>query len=382
MTDIIEATEIYRHRGVTSQPIYGYEHNIRGSVTYTSTGEVVEAETTFGPSKKGDGGSDSGNMINGHEYVDLGLPSGTLWATMNIGATSSEEYGDYFAWGETETKSDYSWGTYKFGTESNPTKYNDADGKRILDLEDDAANVIWGGGWMLPTGDQCSELLNPDNCTYSFNVNENGISGCTFTSVRNGNSIFFPLSGEYDARFPDGYQIGYDGFYWTSETLERYNSYARELFLTTSSVEVTRTGRNVGLPVRPVAMPPSTEPTAMYKPMTLSRNGNEYTVSWNNELQKYEVSLGTNVILSEFEVYMDKLMSNSDVLKSVTFSSTSGVTVGDEQSVNGYFNQGRLFISNVNSGNDNYTKDLDMTVVFSDDSTWTLQIKWVNVAVA
>lgn len=378
MTDIIEATEIYRHRGVTSQPIYGYEHNIRGSVTYTSTGEVVEAETTFGPSKKGDGGddggSDSGNMINGHEYVDLGLPSGTLWATMNIGATSSEEYGDYFAWGETETKNEYIKTDYKWYNEDTYTKYNSTDELTQLELGDDAAHVKWGGDWVMPTETQIQELI--DNCTWTWGQ-VNGVNGYTISSI-NGNSIFLPTTGYKEG--VNTYYVSQYGYYWSS-SLNSNNS-AKELAFYNKQSYLYSAFRESGRTIRPVAMPPSTEPTAMYKPITLSWNGNGYAISWNNELQKYEVELGTNIILSGFEVYMDELMSSSNVLKSVIFSSTSGVTVGDEQSANGYFNQGRLFISNVNSGNDNYTKDLDITVVFSDDSTWTLQVRWVNVAVA
>lgn len=95
---------------------------------------------------------------NGHGFVDLGLPSGTLWATMNIGASSVTDPGSYFAWGETSTKSDYSWSTYAFGTSENLTKYNTTDGKFRLDLSDDAAHVLWGGDWHIPTYDQWKEL--------------------------------------------------------------------------------------------------------------------------------------------------------------------------------------------------------------------------------
>ena len=95
---------------------------------------------------------------NGHDYVDLGLPSGTLWATLNIGASEVGQVGDYFAWGETSTKSNFTWETYAFGTSDNLTKYNASDGKRTLDLEDDAAHVLWGGDWHIPTPAQIEEL--------------------------------------------------------------------------------------------------------------------------------------------------------------------------------------------------------------------------------
>ncbi len=142
------------------------------------------------------------NMINGHEYVDLGLPSGTLWATCNVGANSPEEYGDYFAWGETTPKEFYSWGTYKWcnGTSNSLTKYC-FDGKwgtvdRYIELvhEDDAAHVNWGNGWRMPSADQIRELIKYCNWEWTFIDN---ISGCKFVSTINGNSLFFPAAGWY-----------------------------------------------------------------------------------------------------------------------------------------------------------------------------------------
>lgn len=102
--------------------------------------------------------------FHGHEYVDLGLPSGTLWAKCNVGANSETDYGLYFAWGETQgyanasTKA-FSWNDYKFGTNSNLTKYNSTDNKTELDLEDDAAHANMGGDWHMPNKTQCEELF-------------------------------------------------------------------------------------------------------------------------------------------------------------------------------------------------------------------------------
>jgi hypothetical protein len=97
---------------------------------------------------------------NGHGYIDLGLPSGTLWATMNLGAASTSDPGSYFAWGETSTKSSYNLETYTFYSQEDdePTKYNTSDGKTRLELSDDAAHVLWGGSWHIPTSDQLKEL--------------------------------------------------------------------------------------------------------------------------------------------------------------------------------------------------------------------------------
>ncbi len=137
------------------------------------------------------GGNNGGNAIS-HEYVDLGLPSGTLWATCNMGANSPEEKGDYFAWGETETKefnwNSYSenWNNYKFGRYP-ITKYNEQDNLTILYAEDDAASVNWGDGWYTPTYEQWQELLaNTEG--WSENVGKG-----VHITASNGQSIFLPL---------------------------------------------------------------------------------------------------------------------------------------------------------------------------------------------
>jgi len=120
------------------------------------------------PNSGGNGGGNNGNTYNGHEYVDLGLPSGTLWATCNVGATTPEGYGDYFAWGETTPKETYNWMTYKWGSGNESdgwlyrelTKYcSDStyglygfhDNLTELLPEDDAATANWGNGWRTPT---------------------------------------------------------------------------------------------------------------------------------------------------------------------------------------------------------------------------------------
>jgi hypothetical protein len=137
-----------------------------------------------------------------HEWVDLGLPSGTLWATMNVGATKPEEYGDYFAWGETEPKSIYNWSSYKWCNGSNRTftKYctlayygdNDlVDGKTELDPEDDAAYINWGKNWRTPTMNQIEELI--DKCTWKLTT-RNAVNGYLVTGP-NGASLFLPAAG-------------------------------------------------------------------------------------------------------------------------------------------------------------------------------------------
>ena len=142
---------------------------------------------------------------NGKAYVDLGLPSGTKWATMNVGANNETDYGLHFAWGETQGYADastkaFTWSDYKFnpsGDGSTMTKYNSTDGKTVLDLEDDAAHVNWGGDWHMPTKEQCDELFNTAYVTNAWvtNYNDSGINGFLFTSVSNGNTMFVPAAG-------------------------------------------------------------------------------------------------------------------------------------------------------------------------------------------
>ena len=155
---------------------------------------------------------------NGHEYVDLGLPSGTKWATCNVGASKPEEYGNYYAWGETTPKDYYGWSTYKWckGSATTLTKYNTrssygtVDNKTVLELADDAARANWGGAWRMPTDAEWTELR--ENCTWTWTT-KNGVNGYEVKSNINGNSIFLPAAGgRYDDDL-DG--VGDGGGYWS-----------------------------------------------------------------------------------------------------------------------------------------------------------------------
>jgi hypothetical protein len=143
----------------------------------------------------------------GNEYVDLGLPSGTKWATMNVGASSETDYGLYFQWGDTQGytadqvgrgkgKKAFNWNDYKWAKDggSTFTKYNATDGKTVLDLKDDAVAVAWGGDWHMPTAEQFQELLNTEYCTNIW-ATINGVNGRLFTSIKNGNKLFIPATG-------------------------------------------------------------------------------------------------------------------------------------------------------------------------------------------
>ena len=173
-----------------------------------------------------------------HEWVDLGLPSGTLWATCNVGASSPEEYGSYFAWGETEPKDVYSWITYKWcnGSYNTMTKYcassdyGTVDNKTELDPEDDAAYVNWGSSWRMPTLEQQQELI--DNCTWTW-TQQNGVNG-QLGIAPNGNTLFLPAAGNrWDESLNDA---GSGGGYWSRTLVPDISNHAYFLRLYKGSV--------------------------------------------------------------------------------------------------------------------------------------------------
>ena len=194
---------------------------------------------------------------NSYGYVDLGLPSGTLWATMNVGATSPEDYGDYFAWGETTPKSTYDWSTYKWcnGSYDTQTKYctdsdyGTVDNKTTLDLSDDAAYVNWGGDWRMPTIKEQKELRNTNYTTRTWTT-LNGVKGYKVTSKINGNSIFLPAAGH--RRNSDLNDAGSFGYYWSSSLSTGNPDYAYGLHFYSGSVSSSHSSRYQGLSVRPV----------------------------------------------------------------------------------------------------------------------------------
>lgn len=137
---------------------------------------------------------------NGHEYVDLGLTSGTKWATMNIGANTPEEEGSSFAWGEINSGHDRTWEKYKLACNSGReliryntlNQYGKVDYKTTLDARDDAAAANWGGDWHIPTEDQWEELLEECGINEVIDKNERVTLGYKIVSNKNGNYIFLP----------------------------------------------------------------------------------------------------------------------------------------------------------------------------------------------
>ena len=164
-----------------------------------------------------------------HEWVDLGLTSGTKWATCNVGANSPEGYGDYFAWGEVATKSEFTWETYKYCrfSDDHASRYlikyctsgNDGIRDDITELlpEDDAATVNWGSPWHMPTAKQQEELIKECSRTWTT---QNGVNGILVTGP-NGNTIFLPAAGCFWGK--DRAEIGEVGYYWSC-SLNIYDS--------------------------------------------------------------------------------------------------------------------------------------------------------------
>lgn len=190
-----------------------------------------------------------------HMYVDLGLTSGTLWATCNVGASNPEEYGDYFAWGETEPKDIYDLSTYKWcnGSINTLTKYcyestyGIVDNITELDPEDDAAWMNWGEKWRMPTYDQLIELRT--QCTWTWTMRD-GVNGRLVTGP-NGNSMFLPAAGLREGDSPSS--DGSLGFYWSRELSTPHPHYSYRLTFSLNGWEETHTsGRWLGFSVRAV----------------------------------------------------------------------------------------------------------------------------------
>jgi uncharacterized protein (TIGR02145 family) len=184
-------------------------------------------------------------------YVDLGLS--VRWATCNVGAEKEEDFGDYYAWGDIETKSLYNWSDYKYckGSDTTLTKYNNSniygtvDGKIILDESDDVAHVKWGGCWRIPTKEEFDELRI--NCSWTW-ITLNGVSGYKVTSNKPGyanRSIFLPA-----ARFAGG--SGLFGHYWSSSLSTSIPYYAWQLDFYSGFFSTTSIYRCYGETVRPV----------------------------------------------------------------------------------------------------------------------------------
>ena len=228
---------------------------------WTENGTVVSTNATYSFTLTGNrtlvanftANGGGGGSYNGHDYVDLGLPSGTLWATCNVGANAPEENGDYFAWGETQMKENYVWSTYQHCMGSlntytkycNSSMYGNVDDLTILEPIDDAATSNWGNGWRMPTQAEWEELLQNTTSTATY---LNGVRGRYFTAT-NGNRIFLPCAGQYQE---DYYYYDVDGYYWSSSLYLNYAGKAWGLCFDQWNIGMAYKSRSWGWSVRPV----------------------------------------------------------------------------------------------------------------------------------
>ena len=201
----------------------------------------------------GGGGTDSDTTCpdgNHPHMIDLGLPSGTKWACCNVGASTPEGYGNYYAWGETQPKSVYSWDTYQYGSYNYDGDYSHLVniGSDIAGTQYDAATANWGAPWRMPSWTQIKELL--DNCT-SVWTTQNGVNGTKFVGP-NGGTIFLPPAGfRWNGVLDDA---GSNGYYWSSTHYESYPLNAYFLYFIFAYANWSSSSRilNNGLSVRPV----------------------------------------------------------------------------------------------------------------------------------
>ena len=269
-------------------------------VNWSENGEVVSVEATYSFIV-----SENRNLVanfsissGDHAYVDLGLPSGLLWATCNVGAYSPEEYGDYFAWGETQPKDYYDWSTYQYcmGSSTTMTKYCDnpsygyngfTDNLTTLLPEDDAATANWGSDWRMPTIGEWQELYNNTTCTWTT---QNGVNGHLFTAS-NGNSLFLPAAGCRGGS--DLNWAGSIGYYWSSSLDTDYPGRAWERVFHSDGYGMDFSGRYYGQSVRPVRYASqNTAPTgAIDGKFTINADGDQVYFSQGN--LQYQASTNT-----------------------------------------------------------------------------------------
>lgn len=278
-----------------------------------------------------------------HDWVDLDLPSGTLWATCNVGANSPEEYGDYFAWGEITPKKsngtwgDYSWGTYKWmnagqadWTQINKYTFADnqteacwynsngafiGDGQTVLLPEDDAATANWGSKWQMPSVEQMQELIDSENTTSTWTT-MNGVNGRLVTSIRNNASIFLPAGGRRNGT--ETQWEGSYGFYWPTMTDRTYSDRACQFTFSASSISIVGSfDRYAGESIRPVRVEKKTEnqdPSDEYSPYVFPKALHVYLS--DGRIEAYPTKFVTGYTENEDE---DLLTIETNIGRSFTY---------------------------------------------------------------
>ncbi len=296
------------------------------------------------------------------EVVDLGLS--VKWASFNLGASKPEEYGDYYAWGETEPhyisqdpliwkdgKTGYDWDSYKWGMWSGGavvlTKYSPSadygyngyrDGKTVLDPEDDAAHVNLGGNWRMPTWDELNELRT--NCSWEWTV-KNGVNGRLVTGP-NGNSIFLPAaSSRYDTVLGN---VGLGGYYRSSSLKTDYPTSAYELVFDKYGMYESCSSRSMGFSIRPIyAVGPETKietniptnigPCSAEIPFTITTTESIFGIGIIYSTNKYDPVVG-NLGDGDYSMYYTSDISKSQIIKELkpntTYYARAFVTVEKE----------------------------------------------------
>ena len=277
---------------LTATPNEGYVF-----ANWTENGTVVSTDASYSFTVTADR-TLVANFNLDHTYVDLGLPSGLLWATCNVGADIPEEYGDYFAWGETQPKDNFSWTNYQYcmGSFNTLTKYCNnpdigyngfTDDLTTLLPEDDAATANWGDEWRMPTEGEWQELY--ENTTVTWTT-RNGVRGRLFTAS-NGNSIFMPAAGYCNESAPEA--AGIIGDYWTSSLDTDYPSGALSFFFNSSNYYISFCNRLYGRNVRAVRSGSQNNvPTgAINGKFTINADGDQVYFSQGN--LQYQASTNT-----------------------------------------------------------------------------------------
>ena len=224
-----------------SGEVVKYDSSVFDYIDFSATGPEIPVTYTGCPDS------------NHPHMIDLGLPSGTKWACCNVGSSAPEQYGNYYAWGETSPKSVYNWSTYRWGSNyyeltkyCTKDSYGTVDNKTELDASDDAATANWGAPWRMPSRTQIQELLN--SCTSTW-TSQNGVNGRKFVGP-NGGTIFLPAAG---GRLIDWlYGAGSHGYFWSSPLVESDPGHAYFLHFDSGDAYWDYGYRAHGHTVRPV----------------------------------------------------------------------------------------------------------------------------------
>ena len=341
------ATDFGFKYGTDSQSLTETIQGDPGTVGFTATLTELQPGTTYfcrayATNENGTGYGEiktfttPSGEYGGHAYIDLGLSSGTLWATCNVGADRPEGYGNYYAWGETTPKDEYTWSTYQHAngtTDDDPklTKYcNDAgygdggfvDNLTTLELEDDAASVNWGTGWRMPTREEIKELV--DSCIWAWEE-PNGIAGYRVTS-RNGNSIFLPASGLHyaDAFISEGSSANY----W-SNTLEQgaLPIEVSNIAMFTNSYNVSGVYRYLGYSVRAIFQK---------SPTVITNSATEISTTTAN-LQGKIVSSGISDVTARGFIYGTDSENLTDSIASTDNTDEFSVSLSNLESGKRYY---------------------------------------------